>query len=78
VVKVFVSPRQRAQQTFTLLFGDELGDGMENDEGVDVEGRVVIEGDVAEWEHGMYEGWVGSEIRKSRKERGVDADGKEW
>jgi broad specificity phosphatase PhoE len=29
VVKVYVSPRKRAQQTFTLLFGDSMGEGME-------------------------------------------------
>ncbi|KAF2029523.1 phosphoglycerate mutase [Setomelanomma holmii] len=63
VVKVFVSPRKRAQQTFNLLFessGLSLGDE-----------KVELKEDVAEWDHGMYEGWLGSEIRQSRKKRGI-------
>jgi len=62
-VKIYVSPRKRAQQTFDLLFekeGLKLGDE-----------KVKLEEDITEWDHGMYEGWLGSEIRKSRKERGV-------
>lgn len=78
VVKIFVSPRKRAQQTFTLLFGDAMGEGMQDEEGVDQEGKVVLEEDITEWDHGMYEGWLGSEIRASRKERGIDQGGKEW
>jgi broad specificity phosphatase PhoE len=69
VVKVFVSPRKRAQQTFHLLFGT-------SDLRMDNE-KVKLEEDITEWDHGMYEGWLGSEIRASRKERGLDIDG-EW
>ncbi|KAF2822545.1 phosphoglycerate mutase family protein [Ophiobolus disseminans] len=65
LVKVFVSPRKRAQQTFTLLFEKE---GLKLD---DASGKVVLEEDITEWDHGMYEGWLGGEIRSSRKERGV-------
>lgn len=38
---------------------------------------MQLEEDVTEWDHGMYEGWLGSEIRKNRKERGLD-QGKDW
>jgi broad specificity phosphatase PhoE len=69
VVKVFVSPRKRAQQTFDLLFGTS-GLKMDNE-------KVKLEEDITEWDHGMYEGWLGSEIRASRKERGLDTD-EEW
>jgi broad specificity phosphatase PhoE len=69
VIKVFVSPRKRAQQTFDLLFSSS---GM----GLDSE-KVKLEEDITEWDHGMYEGWLSSEIRASRKERGLDSD-KEW
>lgn len=69
VVKVFVSPRKRAQQTFDLLFKSS-GLGLEDE-------KVKLEEDVTEWDHGMYEGWLGSEIRKSRKERGLDGE-REW
>jgi broad specificity phosphatase PhoE len=69
VVKVFVSPRKRAQQTFNLLFGT-------SDLSLDSD-KVKLEEDITEWDHGMYEGWLGSEIRASRKERGLDKDG-EW
>jgi broad specificity phosphatase PhoE len=39
--------------------------------------KVKLEEEITEWDHGMYEGWLGSEIRASRKERGLDKDG-EW
>ena len=59
LAKIYVSPRKRAQQTFGLLFESEglkIGDE-----------KVVLEENVTEWDHGMYEGWLGSEIRNSRK-----------
>ena len=36
--------------------------------------NVKLEEEITEWDHGMYEGWLGSEIRASRKERGMDKD----
>ena len=69
VVQVFVSPRKRAQQTFNLLFESS---GMTLDDE-----KVKLEEEITEWDHGMYEGWLTSEIRKSRKERGLDTE-KEW
>jgi broad specificity phosphatase PhoE len=68
--KIYISPRKRAQQTFDLLFnsgGLKIGDE-----------KVVLEDDITEWDHGMYEGWLGNEIRASRRERGVDGEGEEW
>jgi hypothetical protein len=66
-----------------LLFeGTEVANGMwEGEEGgvkEGEEGKVVLEEDVTEWDHGMYEGWLGSEIRESRRSRGVDGEGEEW
>jgi broad specificity phosphatase PhoE len=68
-VQIFVSPRKRAQQTFDLLFKSS-GVSLESE-------KVKLEEEITEWDHGMYEGWLGSEIRASRKERGLDMDG-EW
>jgi broad specificity phosphatase PhoE len=67
-VRVYVSPRKRAQQTFDLLFGgtSDLKIGDEDGKGI-----ARLEEDITEWDHGMYEGWLGNEIRASRKERGV-------
>lgn len=70
LAKIYVSPRKRAQQTFGLLF-DDAGVKIDDE-------KVVLEEDITEWDHGMYEGWLGSEIRKSRKDRGVDKDGEDW
>jgi hypothetical protein len=39
--------------------------------------KVKLEENITEWDHGMYEGWLGSEIRASRKERGLDGE-REW
>jgi broad specificity phosphatase PhoE len=69
VVQVFVSPRKRAQHTFDLLFKSS-GLSLESE-------KVKLEEEITEWDHGMYEGWLGSEIRASRKERGLDKD-REW
>jgi broad specificity phosphatase PhoE len=69
VVQVFVSPRKRAQQTFNLLFKSS-GMGLDDE-------KVKLEEEITEWDHGMYEGWLGSEIRASRKERGLDGE-REW
>jgi broad specificity phosphatase PhoE len=69
VVQVFVSPRKRAQQTFNLLF-ESSGMGLDDE-------KVKLEEEITEWDHGMYEGWLGSEIRASRKERGLDGE-REW
>ena len=68
LVRAFVSPRKRAQQTFGLL----LPDGSLTDPGI-----VTVTEDIAEWDYGIYEGLKGDEIRTGRKSRGLDDD-REW
>lgn len=63
LAKIFVSPRKRASQTFDLLTGGE--------------GPKEITDELAEWEYGLYEGLLTSQIRAARKERGLDQE-KEW
>ncbi|KAL8842876.1 MAG: hypothetical protein Q9176_002512 [Flavoplaca citrina] len=60
---VFVSPRQRAQQTFHLLFGDKF--------------QVTTTSELAEWDYGAYEGLTTQEIHALRREHGLDL-GKQW
>lgn len=67
VAGMWVSPRNRAQQTFELLF---------NNGAVDV-AKVEVTEDIREWDYGDYEGLKVGEIRQLRKERGLDAD-KPW
>ncbi|KAK9455980.1 histidine phosphatase superfamily [Dipodascopsis uninucleata] len=61
VVKVYVSPRLRAQRTFQLLFGDLID-----------KSRVVTDDRIQEWNYGDYEGKLTKEIRQMRTERGLD------
>ncbi|KXL44761.1 hypothetical protein M433DRAFT_68009 [Acidomyces richmondensis BFW] len=61
VLKVWVSPRRRAQRTYELLKGESEGT------------YEVIEA-LAEWNYGEYEGLKPCEIRKLRKTRGLDND----
>lgn len=68
---VFVSPRKRARTTFELLrfplpFG--AGGGEE---------AVSYTEDIAEWDYGDYEGLKAGEIRRLRKEKGLDRE-REW
>ncbi|KAL6719076.1 vacuolar membrane-associated protein iml1 [Lecanora helva] len=69
-VHVFVSPRIRAQTTLDILLGH---DGEERAK-LEKEGKVTTTEDIAEWDYGYYEGLVPSEIRKRRKEKGLDMD----
>ncbi|KDE06890.1 hypothetical protein MVLG_02778 [Microbotryum lychnidis-dioicae p1A1 Lamole] len=57
---VLVSPRQRAQTTFSLLFRENLDEA-------DVP-KSETEQDVQEWDYGKYEGLVSKEIRERYKE----------
>ena len=68
---VYISPRQRAQKTFDLLFSGVGKDQLVKD------GRVTTAEELAEWGYGLYEGLVTTEIRKGRKGRGLDVD-REW
>lgn len=69
LARIFISPQTRAKRTYELLF-----DSVTRKE---FEGRVEITEDVREWEYGIYEGLLTSEIRTSRKERGLDKE-KPW
>ena len=63
LAKIFVSPRQRASQTFEILTGGE--------------GPKEITAELCEWEYGLYEGLLTKQIREARKGRGLDKE-KEW
>ena len=62
LTRIFVSPRQRAQQTLQLLLED-----------VDPEFKdkipVEIDEDVREWDYGDYEGITSAEINELRKRK---------
>ncbi|KAF3912489.1 hypothetical protein ABW20_dc0105840 [Dactylellina cionopaga] len=65
VAHVWVSPRKRAQQTFDLLFGS--GNTVPEE-------KVTVTEDIAEWDYGDYEGLLTGQIRKLRKEKGLDSE----
>ncbi|KAI9925103.1 hypothetical protein ASPWEDRAFT_45241 [Aspergillus wentii DTO 134E9] len=68
---VYISPRQRAQQTFNISFSDADKQKLRDANKVSDTERL------AEWGYGLYEGLLTKEIRALRKEHGLDAD-KEW
>ncbi|KAL8674276.1 MAG: hypothetical protein Q9168_001343 [Polycauliona sp. 1 TL-2023] len=70
---VFISPRQRAQQTFHLLFGDSLSHQASAESKV----QVATTSELAEWDYGAYEGSTTREIHALRREHGLDSD-REW
>ena len=69
LVKVYISPRKRAGDTYILMF-KHLEDGGPND-------KKIVTNDIREWEYGLYEGLKTAEIRNGRKQRGLDSE-KEW
>ncbi len=69
--KIYISPRTRAKRTYELLFDGTMRRELEK------EGKVEVTEDIREWEYGLYEGLLPGEIRKWRKERGLDGE-KEW
>ena len=71
LAEVFVSPRQRAQQTFHLLFGEKLSRAPAG------EIQVTTTSELAEWDYGAYEGLTTQEIQALRREHGLDS-GKQW
>lgn len=73
VVRVWVSPRKRAKQTFQHLFATNSSG---SDVSIDAD-RVTLTEDIAEWDYGDYEGMVVSDIRARRKEKGLDQE-KAW
>lgn len=68
---IFVSPRKRARTTFELLLKPSSFTAAGG------EGAVTYAEDIAEWDYGDYEGLKAGEIRKLRKERGLDRES-EW
>ena len=71
LARVLISPRHRAQQTAKLLLGEHTLEQLKG------EGKVATSEEIREWQYGRYEGWLTREIKKDRKERGLDQE-KEW
>ncbi|KAK6352274.1 hypothetical protein TWF730_009104 [Orbilia blumenaviensis] len=72
IAHIWVSPRKRALQTFSLLFNNSsssIGDGT-----TIAKTKVTITEDIAEWDYGDYEGLLVGEIRAGRKKRGLDSE----
>ncbi|KAK3897891.1 histidine phosphatase superfamily [Staphylotrichum tortipilum] len=68
---IFISPRRRARRTFELLLlSPSFG-------AADWKEKITYTEDIAEWDYGDYEGLKVGEIRKLRKERGLDQE-MEW
>ncbi|KAJ5156235.1 phosphoglycerate mutase family protein [Penicillium capsulatum] len=65
---VYISPRRRAQQTFDIAFSASAKQALQEAHKVSDTERL------AEWNYGLYEGLVTSEIRTLRKEHGLDTD----
>lgn len=63
---LFVSPRIRARRTYELLFDDASR--------ANLEANCEITEGIREWDYGLYDGLVTSQIREGRKERGLDAE----
>lgn len=65
---IFVSPRNRAKQTFELAFTEEDRNALIE------KGKVTETTKLTEWDYGIYEGLVTREIRALRKEHGLDQE----
>lgn len=65
---IFVSPRTRARRTWELLQLSPSSGAVEQNE------MTTYTEDIAEWDYGDYEGLKVAEIRKLRKERGLDRE----
>ncbi|KAI4146206.1 MAG: hypothetical protein LQ341_002153 [Variospora aurantia] len=64
--QVLVSPRNRAQQTFDLLFAEAQAKALT------VDNKVKTANELAEWNYGAYEGLLTSEILARRRDQGLD------
>lgn len=80
----FVSPRTRAQRTFELLnlgFSDlpwkAHGPAADCD-GEACNARIEVTEDIREWDYGDYEGITSVDIRKLRREQGLDEHWDIW
>lgn len=68
---VFISPRQRAQQTSHLLFKETLSQASAD------KVQVITTSELAEWDYGAYEGLTTQEIHALRREHGLDSQ-RQW
>jgi broad specificity phosphatase PhoE len=66
IVRLFISPRTRARRTYEVLFDGFQGSELEN--------KSEVTEDIREWEYGAYEGLLTAQIRKGRRERGLDKE----
>lgn len=76
VARVVCSPRSRARRTLALLLGEEEGTKeKEEKEEKDGDGvsKIVYTEDIREWDYGVYEGLLPSEIAQVRR-----GNGKAW
>ena len=89
VRRVWVSPRQRAIDTFRLLFrGSEVTQEGNVDwqkiAGVSEgffgggEGSIVVTEEIREWDYGEYEGMKKAEVKELRRQKGLEKEGVEW
>lgn len=84
---IYVSPRTRAQRTLELL---HLGckerypwqDSPESEDALDpnirTNAHIEVTDAIREWDYGDYEGMISADIRKSRKERGLNENWDIW
>jgi len=80
VAQVFVSPRVRARRTFELLFADDCVSALTADESHTIAkagALVTVTEQIAEWDYGDYEGRLIADVRKERREKGLD-EKREW
>lgn len=69
---VFISPRQRAQQTWSIFTGIN---NIVNPKPEAVPSPIIsTTEDLAEWDYGLYEGKLTHEIRTLRQEHGLDQE----
>lgn len=80
----FVSPRTRAQRTFELLnlgFRDlpwKAHGPADDCDGEACNARIEVTEDIREWDYGDYEGITSVDIRKLRREQGLDEHWDIW
>ena len=67
IARIWVSPRKRAQDTFQMVFREQIGDPGFTD-------KVITTDDIREWDYGDYEGLKIGEIRELRRMKGLDQD----
>ena len=68
IAHVYISPRNRAKQTFEIAFSDADKQKLRDAQKVSETDRL------SEWNYGLYEGLLTREIRALRKEHGLDTE----